>query len=239
MPTHNQLIQDQNNTLSPHGLREPGAYFAIEVHVPTQIANALTKQGDSIPTPVSGVGLIDTGVTITCIEETILTSGLQLNPIGVVNTGTANGPVQQNVYPGRIVFPQKGWTMDLGQVAGVNLAGQIVCEPVPKPIIALLGRNFWNVASLYTTGQWALGLFLSSLLSPMPYRSSICNSFRLKLIHYPASRSRGFNMTCGSSGSRFIAASTYLSASSSRRNSSATSHSAARAIARTYPAWVP
>lgn len=74
MPTHNQIIYDQNHNLSPVGLRELGAYFPIEVHVPTQIADALTKQGASVPTPVSGVGLIDTGATITCIEETILTS---------------------------------------------------------------------------------------------------------------------------------------------------------------------
>ena len=131
------------------------------MHVPTQIADALTKQGVSVPTPVSGVGLIDTGATLTCIEQTILISNLQLNPIGVVNSGTANGPVQQNVYPGRIVFPTKGWTMDFGRVVGVNLAGQFVREPVPKPIIALLGRNFLErCVFIYngTMGTWTISI---------------------------------------------------------------------------------
>ena len=161
MPIHNQVIQDQNKNVIPHGLRELGAYFPIEVHVPTQIANVLTSQGASIPAPVTGVGLIDTGATLTCIEETILSSTLQLNPIGVVNTGTANGPVQQNVYPGRIVFPTQGWRMDIGRVVGVNLSGQFVREAVPKPIIALLGRNFLErCVFIYngTMGTWTIAI---------------------------------------------------------------------------------
>ena len=161
MPTHNQIIYDQNKNTNPHGLRELGAYFPVEVHVPAPIASALTKQGASVPTPVSGVGLIDTGATLTCVEETILSSTLQLNPIGVVNSGTASGPVQQNVYPGRIVFPGEGWTLDIARVVGVNLAGQVVRESVPKPIIVLLGRNFLErCVFIYngTMGTWTLSL---------------------------------------------------------------------------------
>lgn len=97
---------------------------------------------------------------MTCVEENILTD-LLLNPIGVVNTGTANGPVQQNVYPGRIVFPTKGWTFDLNQVAGVNLSGQVVNETPPKPIIALLGRNFLEkCVFIYngTMGTWTISM---------------------------------------------------------------------------------
>jgi hypothetical protein len=114
-----------------------------------------------IPTPVPGIGLIDTGATFTCIEETILSSALQLDPIGVVNTGTANGPVQQSAYPGHIVFPTEGWSIDIGQVVGVNLAGQTVDEPVPKPIIALLGRNFLErCVFIYngTMGAWTISI---------------------------------------------------------------------------------
>lgn len=161
MPTHNQFIYDPSTSQpSPGGLRELGAYFPIEIHVPPLIAEALTKQGLSIPTPVSGVGLIDTGASLTCVDEYILT-GLSLNPIGVVNTGTASGPVQQNVYPGRIVFPTKGWTLDLERVAGVNLAGQVVREAQPKPIIALLGRNFLErCVFIYngTMGSWTISM---------------------------------------------------------------------------------
>ena len=63
--------------LTSRGLVELGAYFPIEVHVPTQIADVLTKQGSTVPTPVPGVGLIDTGATLylhrrkyPCLEPT-------------------------------------------------------------------------------------------------------------------------------------------------------------------------
>ena len=163
MPTHNQIIYDKNSNLHPAGLTRLGAYFPIEVHVPPQIAEALTKQGMPVPTPASGVRLIDTGASITCVDEKILT-GLSLNPIGVVETGTANGPVQQNVYPGRIVFPTKGWTIDLERVVGVNLAGQsveAVLEAPAIPIIALLGRNFLEqCVFIYngTMGSWTISM---------------------------------------------------------------------------------
>ena len=161
MPIHNQIIHDGNMNLTSRGLVELGAYFPIEVHVPTQIADVLTKQGSTVPTPVPGVGLIDTGATFTCIEENILASSLQLNPTGVVNIGTADGPRQRNVYRGRVVFPTKGWTMDLGRVVGVDLSGQFVRESSPKPIVALLGRNFLErCIFIYdgTMGSWTLSM---------------------------------------------------------------------------------
>ena len=160
MPTHNQIIYDQNQNPTPVGLRNLGAYFPIEVHVPPLIADALTKQGSPVPTPASGVGLIDTGATYTCVEESLLTS-LSLNPIGIVHSGTANGTVEQNIYPARIVFPAKGWTMDLDRVVGVNLSGQVVQENPPKPIIALLGRNFLERGVFIfngTMGSWTLSI---------------------------------------------------------------------------------
>jgi predicted aspartyl protease len=159
MPTHNQFIRDQNKEPSPIGLRELGAYLPIEIHVRQQIADTMVKAGLAIPTPIPGVGLIDTGATQSCVDESILTT-LQLNPIGVVNCGTANGPVQQSVYPARIVFPTKGWTSEM-DVIGVNLAGQFVRENPPKPIIALLGRNFLELGTFFyngTGGFWTLSI---------------------------------------------------------------------------------
>ena len=109
-----------------------GAFFPIEVHVPPQIADVLTKQGQPIPAPVIGVGLIDTGATLTCVHEPLLKQ-LGLKPIGVGNSRTANGPVPCNLYPGRIMFPSVGWTLDLHGVVGVNLAGQSIAIDPPQP----------------------------------------------------------------------------------------------------------
>ena len=140
MPTHSQFIKDENGNPSPQGLTHTGPYFPIEVHVPPQIADSLTKAGQPVPASISGLGLIDTGATLTCIHKNVL-ENLELNPIDVVTSGTANGPAQQNVYPARITFPTKGWTLDLGKAIGVDLSGQTIMKDPPEPIIALLGRN--------------------------------------------------------------------------------------------------
>jgi hypothetical protein len=157
MPYHNAFIHDPAGNPSAPGLRVLGAFFPIEVHIPPQIAQALAKDNKPIPAPVSGLGLIDTGATMTCVHEDILTS-LGLNPIGVVQSGTAAGPVQQNVYPVRITFPSKGWTLDV-QAAGVNLSGQMIPLNPPQPAVVLLGRNvlekwvfIWNGPS----GHWTV-----------------------------------------------------------------------------------
>lgn len=120
------------------------AFLNIEIHIPPAIATALTDAGNPIPAPVTGVALIDTGATMTCIHETILKDQLGLNPIDVINAGTARGPVQQNVYPARIVGAVgQSFTLDLDRVAGVDLSGQTVATlPAPQQVVALLGRNF-------------------------------------------------------------------------------------------------
>jgi hypothetical protein len=140
MPIHNQFIRDLSGNLSSPGLVNLGAFSPIEIHIPPQIAQIITNSGQPMPNCVTGVALIDTGASSTCVHEPIL-RGLGLNPVGVVNTGTAGGPQQQNVYPVRIVCPTQGWALDLGRAIGVDLTGQILNKVPPEPIIALLGRD--------------------------------------------------------------------------------------------------
>lgn len=160
MPVHTQLIYDKNGKLSARALTHVGAFFPIEVHVPPQIANVMVKAGQVVPKSISGIGLIDTGATLTCIQEDILVS-LGLNPIGQVNSGTAKGPKLCNIYPARIVFPAQGWTLDLGRAVGVDLTGQVIPIDPPQPIIALLGRNLLERSVfIYNgiTGLWTITL---------------------------------------------------------------------------------
>jgi predicted aspartyl protease len=163
VPVHTQFNYDKKGNLSAKALSSLGAFFPIEVHVPPQIADVITKSGQTVPNGVAGIGLIDTGATLTCVHEDILI-GLGLNPIGVQNSGTANGPVPCNVYTARIVFPTKGWTFDVGRVVGVNLTGQTITTDPPKPIIALLGRNLLERSVfIYNgiTGLWTITLEVS------------------------------------------------------------------------------
>lgn len=107
MPIHNQFMLDKNNKQSAQALFHAGAFFPIEVHVPPQIADALAASGQAIPSCIAGMGLIDTGATYTCVHEDALRQ-LGLKLFDIVDSGTADGPKQQNVYAARIVFPTKG-----------------------------------------------------------------------------------------------------------------------------------
>lgn len=124
--------------------------MAIEVHIPPQIADVLAKEGTPVPASISGLALVDTGATMTCVHEPLLTN-LGLKPVGLVNSGTAAGPTQQSVYMARLLFPVLGWTVDI-QVAGVDLTGQTPPLIPPQSIIALLGRNLLSQTLLIWNG---------------------------------------------------------------------------------------
>lgn len=140
MSIHNQFIRDSSGNLSSPGLANVGAFCTVEIHVPPQIAQILANRGQPIPQCVTGIALIDTGASSTCVHQPIL-QGLGLNPVGIVNAGTPGGPTQRNVYPVRIMCPTQRWTLDVGRAMGVDLTGQIVNIVPPVPIIALLGRD--------------------------------------------------------------------------------------------------
>ncbi len=159
MSIHNEFIHRPNSNLpDPARLTTLGAFFPIEVHVHPDIAQILTERGQSIPRPVEGVAVIDTGAVVTCVDELVLQS-LGLNQTGVTDLGTAAGQVQGRIYSVRFAFPTKGWTIDFAAVAGVNLAGQNVPLDPPQPIIALLGRNLlerWILIWNGPGGHWSV-----------------------------------------------------------------------------------
>jgi len=140
MPVHNRFFKDPTGNPNPTALTVIGAFFNIEVHLPSAIAQILTNQGRPLPPPALGAAIVDTGATMTCVHEPIL-QGLGLNPIGVVQAATATGLTQQNVYPARLVFPAEGIDITFQGVAGVNLAGQMLPLTPPQQVIALIGRN--------------------------------------------------------------------------------------------------
>jgi hypothetical protein len=160
MPIYNRFFRDSSQQINPNGLMLVGAVLPIEIHVPPQIAQVLADRGDPIPAPVSGLALIDTGATLTCVHEPVLQQ-LGLNPIGIVQSGTASGPVQQSQYPARLVSPDQGWTSDINAVTGVNLSGQQIPLDPPQDLIALIGRNLlqhWVLIWNGPGGFWTLGI---------------------------------------------------------------------------------
>jgi len=143
MPIFNKFYKDSAGEISPAALQFAGAFLSVEVAVPTVLAETLEKAGEPIPPPAEGLALIDslalidTGASRTCVHESILT-GLGVNPVGVVSTGTAAGQTQGLLYPARLNFPGEHMQVEFGSVIGVDLSGQDV---EGGPIIALVGRE--------------------------------------------------------------------------------------------------
>jgi len=151
MPIRNIFNRDANNNPSSAALRIVGAVVPVEIYVPQAIAQVLTQNAQPLPTPVIGFAMMDTGANGTCVHEPSLTT-LGLNPIDVVPSGTAGGPVQQNVYPARLVFPSLGWELNFARLTGVNLTGQIVPSNPPQQLLVLVGRDILESAILVWNG---------------------------------------------------------------------------------------
>ncbi|OGL39946.1 MAG: hypothetical protein A2043_01890 [Candidatus Schekmanbacteria bacterium GWA2_38_9] len=109
----------------------------FEIHIPSNLAIFLSKRRNTIPRPISGLALIDTGATSSCVDKGGI-SNLGVQPVGIVNTSTAGGKVKQNVYPAKLYFPVEKIWVEFSRATGVDIGDQTVDG---KRIIALIGRD--------------------------------------------------------------------------------------------------
>ena len=111
--------------------------MAVQLEVPSLLAKYLADHGNSVPTPVTGWALIDTGATTTAVNERTVT-GLGVAPVGTIKVGTAGGYQDQPVFPLKVVLPQVPITIEYEQVTGATLDGQSIAG---RPILLLIGRD--------------------------------------------------------------------------------------------------
>lgn len=140
-PSRNRFYHDAAGDHSPTFLQECGPVLKVLIHVPTALAQVIADGGGSLPAPVAGLALIDTGASGTCVHEPVLRS-LGLNPIGAVTSATAAGRTKHNFYPARLEFPGEAIDRDFNSVVGVDLEGQSVFLTTgDTPAMALIGRD--------------------------------------------------------------------------------------------------
>ena len=158
MPTHNHNYYDQNKEPAPLGLVEGGPVLQVEISVATELAEHLTRQRQSVPKPVSGWALVDTGATRTAIDERAVEQ-LALNSIDTVTLATASGSREAGVYACVLHFASGAIpNITAARATGVDLAGQ---DLDGKPIIALIGRDVLvRCVFVYngTMGQFSLSV---------------------------------------------------------------------------------
>ena len=140
----------------PESLRAMGPIVAVQLEVPNLLAKYLADHGGSVPTPVTGWALIDTGATTTAVNEKTVT-GLGVAPVAAIKVGTAGGYHDQPVFPLKVVLPQVPITFEYEQVTGANLDGQTIAG---RPILLLIGRDILRrMIFIYdgVNGQFTLG----------------------------------------------------------------------------------
>ena len=105
----------------------------VTVSVGQQIATQILQKGGTLPPPVSGLALIDTGASSTCVDETAAQQ-LQLPVIDVVKVASAShAAADQNVYPIQIEVVGLPITVSAPRAIGAPLE--------PQGIIVLIGRD--------------------------------------------------------------------------------------------------
>jgi len=125
-------------------MRDRGPCIQITVTAAESIADQLVQQGKTIPQPVSGMALIDTGASTTCIDVD-LAQQLGLPVIDVVQMSSAShASTSQNVYPIQIEVLGPGIKINVPRAIGATLA--------PQGIVALIGRDFLQHCTLFYNG---------------------------------------------------------------------------------------
>ena len=117
----------------PVQLSQRGPSLNVEIHLPPLVSTLAAQNGQPLPAPRAGIGLIDTGATFTAVDEGVLVS-LGLRPVNVIQILTPSGGDTQGVYPCQISFPG---TPILGSIP-FNAVGSRLAS---FGVIALIGRD--------------------------------------------------------------------------------------------------
>ena len=125
-------------------LLQRGPVLQVAITIAEQIATELVKQGLTIQPPVAGFGLIDTGASVTCVDEDAAKE-LKLPVVDVVNMSSASHAAHQaNVYPVRIGIAGLPHAINAPRAVGAALKAQ--------GLIALLGRDILAHCTLFYNG---------------------------------------------------------------------------------------
>jgi predicted aspartyl protease len=108
------------------------------------IANQLLQQRKAIPKPISGIALIDTGATSTCIDD-VAAQQLKLSVVNVVTVASAShASTPQNVYPIQVEVVGLPISIEAPSAIGAALA--------PQGLLALIRRDVLQHCALFYNG---------------------------------------------------------------------------------------
>jgi len=125
-------------------LLQHGPTVQIVIGLAQSFTDQLLQQGQPLPQPVSGHALIDTGASITCIDNSAA-QNLGLPAIDVVQMMSAShDSIEQNVYPIQMQIVGSPIRVEIPRAIGANLAAQ--------GLLALIGRDYLQHCTLFYNG---------------------------------------------------------------------------------------
>lgn len=134
-------------------LQRQGPCLQATVGLLHSMAQALLQQGDQVPAPRSGIALIDTGASDTCIDEQTA-HDLGLPVVDQVNMASASHPASpRNVYPITIEITGLPFPLNAPRAIGAEL--------IPQGLLLLIGRDALQFCTVFyngTTGEITLSI---------------------------------------------------------------------------------
>ena len=125
-------------------LLQTGPCVQVVISLAQSLSEQLVQQGHAVPQPASGMGLVDTGASTTCIDEA-LAQRLGLPVIDVVQmTSASHAGTEANVYPIQMEIVGSPIIVNVPRAIGANLA--------PQGIVALIGRDYLQHCTLFYNG---------------------------------------------------------------------------------------
>lgn len=159
MPILHSQIAAQANTADGKTIQLPpatalqlrGPILQVSLTIEQNAGKGLVAQGKTLPTPKSGLALIDTGASNTCVDEQAAKE-LGLPVIDVASMQSASHEKHScNVYPVQIITPIV--TLNAPRAMGAALASQ--------GLLVLIGRDVLQNCNLFyngPAGQFTLSL---------------------------------------------------------------------------------
>lgn len=129
----------------PEGLLLVGVTLPVQIEIPPVLADELRHSGQTVPQPVTGHALVDTGCNISGIDITVVQQ-LNLQPIGKADSSNAHGlRKQKETYAAQVRFPDTDLPkINFNILVGFDLSDQAdrgLVQDSQVKLIALLGRD--------------------------------------------------------------------------------------------------
>lgn len=128
-----------------HVVQELGPRIQVVLSLPTFVEEGLVASGVAVPAPLVAEALIDTGASVTCIDDD-LARRLQLPVIDrMTMTSASHAAHPANVYPIRVEFTGLGLERTVNKAMGAVLA--------PQGVQMLIGRDLLAEAVFIYNGR--------------------------------------------------------------------------------------